>query len=58
LLHGKAVGGTSMVNFMIYARGSPADYDSWQASGADGWSWKDVEPYFKKLENSHTGNGQ
>jgi len=47
-----------MVNFMIYARGSPADYDSWQASGADGWSWKDVEPYFKKLENSHTGNGQ
>ncbi|MGQ7864035.1 GMC family oxidoreductase [Pseudomonas sp. 32A] len=32
-------------------RGAPADYDEWQALGADGWSWKTCLPYFRKLEN-------
>lgn len=50
LLSGKAVGGTSVVNFMIYSRGAPADYDGWQALGNPGWSYNDVLPYFIKSE--------
>lgn len=51
MLSGKAVGGTSVVNFMIYSRGAPADYDGWQALGNPGWSYEDVLPYFIKSEN-------
>ncbi|XP_015435962.1 PREDICTED: glucose dehydrogenase [FAD, quinone]-like [Dufourea novaeangliae] len=48
---GRAVGGSSVVNFMIYSRGSPADYDDWAAQGNTGWSYRDVLPYFVKSEN-------
>ncbi|KAK9299422.1 hypothetical protein QLX08_007582 [Tetragonisca angustula] len=48
---GRAVGGGSVVNFMIYSRGSPADYDAWAAHGNPGWSYRDVLPYFIKSEN-------
>ncbi|XP_076479815.1 glucose dehydrogenase [FAD, quinone] [Bombus vancouverensis nearcticus] len=48
---GRAVGGSSVVNFMIYSRGSPADYDAWAAQGNPGWSYQDVLPYFIKSEN-------
>ncbi|XP_012533590.2 glucose dehydrogenase [FAD, quinone] isoform X2 [Monomorium pharaonis] len=47
---GRAVGGTSVVNFMIYSRGTPTDYDSWEALGNPGWSYKDVLPYFIRSE--------
>ncbi|EFN72093.1 Glucose dehydrogenase [acceptor] [Camponotus floridanus] len=46
---GKAVGGTSVINFMIYSRGSPADYDTWGLDNP-GWSYEDVLPYFIKSE--------
>nr|XP_039265921.1 oxygen-dependent choline dehydrogenase-like [Styela clava] len=49
---GKILGGTSSINGMVYLRGSPHDYDSWQDHGAKGWSWKDVEVFFKKVENA------
>lgn len=37
---------------MNYLRGSKHDYDSWTQDGVQGWSFKDVEPYFKKVENA------
>ena len=36
---------------MAYVRGCPKDYESWADKGADGWSYKDVLPFFKKSEN-------
>nr|XP_039274507.1 L-sorbose 1-dehydrogenase-like isoform X2 [Styela clava] len=49
---GKILGGSTSINAMNYLRGSPHDYDSWEDHGAKGWSWKDVEPIFKKNENA------
>ena len=48
---GRALGGGSAVNGMVYVRGDKHDYDDWAANGCIGWSWDDVLPYFKKAEN-------
>jgi len=51
VLRGKALGGTSAVNAMIYHRGTPHDFDSWEAiGGCGGWSYADVAPYYVKIE--------
>jgi choline dehydrogenase len=52
---GKVLGGSSCLNAMIYVRGQPADFDDWRAAGNPGWSWPDVLPYFKKLEDHPLG---
>jgi choline dehydrogenase len=54
---GKVIGGSSSINGMVYVRGHARDYDGWAEMGADGWSYADVLPYFKRMEASHGGSG-
>ena len=44
------MGGGSSINGQMANRGAPTDYDEWEARGAAGWGWKDVLPYFQKVE--------
>ena len=50
---GKVVGGSSSINGMVYVRGNAKDYDTWEAMGAQGWSYADVLPYFQRMEHWH-----
>ena len=50
LPRGKMLGGSSGLNYMAYVRGHPGDFDSWAAQGAEGWSYQEVLPYFRKAE--------
>jgi choline dehydrogenase len=52
---GKVIGGSSSINGMVYVRGHAGDYDHWAESGASGWGYADVVPYFKRMENWHPG---
>jgi 5-(hydroxymethyl)furfural/furfural oxidase len=47
---GKVLGGSSAINGIGANRGAPADYDEWESAGVTGWGWRDVLPYFRKLE--------
>ena len=52
---GKVIGGSSSINGMIYVRGHARDFDHWAEEGAQGWSYADVLPYFKRMEAWHDG---
>ncbi|HTV71983.1 MAG TPA: choline dehydrogenase [Rhizobiaceae bacterium] len=52
---GKVMGGSSSINGMVYVRGHARDFDHWAESGATGWGFADVLPYFKRMEHSHGG---
>ena len=52
---GRGVGGSSLINAMVYTRGHPGDYDDWERAGAHGWGWADVLPYFRAAENNERG---
>ncbi|XXG99256.1 tunicamycin resistance protein [Hypoxylon texense] len=47
---GKAVGGSTIVNGLVWTRGSVADFDAWERLGNPGWAWSDILPYFEKSE--------
>ncbi|MGW5517770.1 GMC family oxidoreductase [Nocardia africana] len=55
LPRGRMLGGSSSMNAMIYIRGARADYDGWAASGAEGWSYDEVLPYFLRAEDNERG---
>ena len=52
---GRVLGGSGSINAMVYVRGQPADFDDWHAAGNPGWSFAEVLPYFRKLEDHAWG---
>jgi choline dehydrogenase len=52
---GKVLGGCSATNAMQWYRGHPADYDAWRTAGADGWTYADLLPYFRRSEDWEGG---
>lgn len=55
---GRALGGSSAINAMLYIRGQKEDYDGWRDLGCEGWGWDDVLPYFRKAENNANGGDE
>lgn len=53
---GKMLGGSSAINYMVWVRGHPGDFDNWAAKGADGWGYDDVLPCFKRMEEVRPSN--
>ncbi|CAH2007894.1 unnamed protein product [Acanthoscelides obtectus] len=51
--HGKGLGGSSLINLMLYVRGNKADFDRWERMGNKGWGYDDVLPLFKRSEQVH-----
>lgn len=52
---GRGVGGSSLINAMVYIRGQAQDYDGWAAAGCHGWGWNDVLPLFRRSEDNRRG---
>ncbi len=53
---GKALGGSTAINGMVYMRGLPSDYDRWAQSGLQGWDWTSVLPAFRASEDNPAGD--
>ncbi|MFI0404912.1 GMC family oxidoreductase [Actinomadura sp. 3N508] len=54
LPRGRVVGGSHALNAMIWVRGNPADYDHWASLGNKGWSWREIEPVFARIDGLGT----
>jgi choline dehydrogenase len=52
---GKVLGGSSSINGMVYVRGNAQDYETWEQSGARGWGYRHVLPYFRRAETREEG---
>ncbi|MCP4375713.1 MAG: choline dehydrogenase, partial [bacterium] len=48
---GRILGGSSSINGLVWVRGNRLDFDEWAASGCDGWSYEDVAPVFRRIED-------
>ena len=57
LTRGRGLGGTSLMNAMVYMRGNRGDYDGWRDLGCVGWGFDDVLPLFKRSENNRDRTG-
>lgn len=53
---GRALGGSTAINAMLYVRGHRRDYDEWAELGCDGWDWKSVLPWFRRAERNMRGS--
>ncbi|XP_058120255.1 glucose dehydrogenase [FAD, quinone]-like [Anopheles ziemanni] len=53
---GRGLGGTSLINFLLYGRGHRRDYDDWEQAGNYGWGYRDVRRYFERAENAKGSN--
>ncbi len=49
---GRGLGGSALINGMVYFRGNPRDFDTWASAGASGWSYREVLPYFCRSEHN------
>src|ERR1700692_3075244 len=58
VVHGKVLGGSSAINGAVAVRSLPSDFSRWTALGIKGWTWKDVLPYYKKMETSNVPNSE
>ncbi|KAL6434805.1 hypothetical protein ACFW04_005178 [Cataglyphis niger] len=56
--HGKALGGSSILNAMLYIYGNDEDYNEWSRMGNKGWSYDEVLPYFKKSQSCGHGHSE
>jgi choline dehydrogenase len=55
-VRGKIIGGSGSINGSLFVRGDPLEYDAWEAGGCRGWSYADLLPYFKQLEDFPAGD--
>jgi len=53
---GKALGGSSTLNALLYVMGNDEDYNEWSRMGNEGWSYDEVLPYFKKSQSCGHGH--
>jgi choline dehydrogenase len=58
VIHGKVLGGSSAINGAAAVRALPVDFSRWTGAGLKGWEWKDVLPYYKKMETSNVTDSQ
>ena len=55
---GRIPGGSSSINGLVYVRGQSEGFDDWQAQGAEGWSYRQVLPHFRDIENYRAGDDE